>query len=60
MIDYTSLEFDKNGGLTGIDFKVDCQDGSAKAMPLPRDEKFGFFRDYSEGVDAVFGTGGHD
>lgn len=59
-LEYKKLEFDENGGLVGIDFKVDCNDGfkgSSQNLKLTNQSKFGFFRDYSKTSSSAFGTG---
>ena len=62
-IDYKLLEFDENGGLKSLEFKVDCNDGvsgSAKNAKIYNNTNFGFFRDYSDSAKVPFGTGGLD
>jgi len=62
-IDYKLLEFDENGGLKSIEFKVDCNDGfsgHAKITRINNNTKFGFFRDYRDTAKTPFGTGGLD
>jgi len=59
-LDYKKLEFDENGGLMAIDFKVDCHDGfsgSASSNQISNNSRFGFFRDYNDDVESPFGTG---
>jgi len=53
-IDYRSLQFNKEGGLTKIYFTVNCNDGysgEAKADNLNRSDRFGFIRDYSNDAE---------
>ena len=62
-IDYKLLEFDENGGLKSLEFKVDCNDGfsgNAKNTKIYNNTNFGFFRDYSDTAKVPFGTGGLD
>ena len=60
-IQYRLLEFDDQGGLKSLDFKVDCNDGfngSAKNTNIVNQTRWGFYRDYREHVESPFGTGG--
>ena len=60
LIEYKSLEFDENGGLSSLKFDVDCKDGfkgGASNNRIYNDTKWGFFRDYSENSTSPFGTG---
>lgn len=57
-LQYSELEFDKNGGLVEIDFKVDCKDGfggGAAKGNLNNKRSVGFYRDYDNKA-APFGT----
>src|SRR5687768_4220565 len=61
LLDYKRMEFDNNGKLKSISFKVDCKDGfsgSASSEELSNDSRFGFYRDYSKDAASPFGTGG--
>lgn len=60
IIEYKRLEFDKRKNLKLIDFFVDCKDGYsglASTSKLSKKEKFGFYRDYSEGSATHFFAG---
>ena len=60
-LDFKKLEFDENGGLLVVYFKVDCNDGfsgSAGKSNLTNQCRFGFYRNYSNGSENPFGTGG--
>jgi hypothetical protein len=59
-LEYKKLEFDENGGLITIYFKVDCNDGfkgSAGKSHLTNQSKIGFYRNYLESSKEPFGTG---
>jgi len=64
ILDYQKLEFDEFGKLTFISFKVDCRDGFSGSasnfgsIELFNQTRLGFYRDYTEGVESPFGTGG--
>jgi hypothetical protein len=60
-IQYRLLEFDEQGGLKSLDFKVDCNDGfsgSAKSREILNQTRWGFYRDYRKDAESPFGTGG--
>jgi hypothetical protein len=60
-IQYRLLEFDDQGGLKSMDFRVDCNDGfsgSAKSTGIFNHTRWGFYRDYRANVESPFGTGG--
>ena len=60
-IQYRLLEFDDQGGLKSLDFKVDCNDGfsgGAKSTEIHNQTRWGFYRDYRVNVESPFGTGG--
>jgi len=60
-IKYRLLEFDDQGGLKSLDFKVDCNDGfsgGARSTEIYNQTRWGFYRDYRENVESPFGTGG--
>ena len=60
-IQYRLLEFDEQGGLRSMDFKVDCNDGfsgGARSTEISNQTRWGFYRDYRENVESPFGTGG--
>ena len=60
VIEYLSIEFDKNKNLKMIEFEVDCKDGfsgKAKTSQFSKDQKFGFYRDYTEKSKTPFGVG---
>ena len=62
-LNYKESTFDKNGKLSSISFKVDCNDGfsgSASLNFLTGKSRFGFRRDYSEKVKIPFQTGSLD
>jgi len=59
-LDYLTIEFQENGQLKSISFKVDCNDGfagSASATFSRKDYNIGFFRDYSKNARVPFKTG---
>lgn len=59
-VNYTLVNYNKKGYLRGIAFEVKTEDdfsGTASHNRLTQKSRFGFFRDYREGVTAVFGTG---
>lgn len=59
-IEYRLLEFDDQGGLKSLDFRVDCHDGFSggdKNTKISNHTRWGFYRDYREGVTSPFGTG---
>ena len=62
-INYKKIDFDKNNFLKSIDCEVDCNDGFSGSFEidlgtLDKNEKFGFYRDYSKNAKSTFGTGG--
>lgn len=60
ILEYLSLEFDKNKKLKKIKFFVDCKDGysgSACTTHLSKEKKFGFYRDYTENSRIHFFAG---
>lgn len=60
-IQYRLLEFDEQGGLESLDFRVDCNDGfsgSAKSTEIFNQTRWGFYRDYRKNAESPFGTGG--
>lgn len=60
-IQYRLLEFDDQGGLKSLDFRVDCNDGfsgGAKSTEIFNQTRWGFYRDYRKNVESPFGTGG--
>lgn len=60
-IQYRLLEFDEQGGLKSLDFRVDCNDGfsgSAKSTEIFNQTRWGFYRDYRKNAESPFGTGG--
>jgi hypothetical protein len=59
-LEYQTLEFDKNGGLLKIGFRVDCRDGfagSATSTSLTAENSFGFCRDYTRNAVKPFQVG---
>ena len=59
-IQYRLLEFDEQGGLKVLDFKVDCNDGfsgGAKSTEIFNQTRWGFYRDYRKNAESPFGTG---
>jgi len=59
-LSYKTIEYDDNGRLQSIAFRVDCNDGfsgSASTKTLSNTRRFGFYRDYRENVKSPFGTG---
>ena len=60
VLSYKTIEYNEEGLLKRLSFKVDCQDGfsgSASTDRLLDTNKFGFFRDYREGVSVPFAVG---
>jgi hypothetical protein len=60
VLDYKSLTFDANGGLSSIKISVDCKDGfsgTATSGELKNDSKFGFKRDYTPSSKEPFTVG---
>jgi hypothetical protein len=59
-LELVQTEFDKNGHLTSLKFKVDCKDGfkgEASNADFNKNKRFGFFRDYSKKAKSPFGVG---
>ena len=59
-LEYQALEFDKNGALLKISFRVDCRDGfagSATSTNLTTENSFGFYRDYTRDAKNPFKVG---
>jgi hypothetical protein len=59
-LNFEKLEFDSmNGKLSFIKFRVDCNDGfkGSTGLPLSKDKKIGFYRDYDPRADSPFGVG---
>lgn len=59
-LEYQALEFDKNGDLLKISFRVDCRDGfagSATSTNLTTESSFGFYRDYTRNAAKPFQIG---
>jgi len=57
---YQILEFNEEGKLKRISFKVNCNDGfsgSASSEQLLNKSPIGFYRDYRAGATSAFGTG---
>ena len=60
VLSYKIIEYNDDGKLKRLSFRVDCQDGfsgSASTDRLVDNIKFGFFRDYRKGVSTPFGVG---
>ena len=60
ILSYKIIEYNDYGKLKRLSFRVDCQDGfsgSASTDQLLNTNKFGFFRDYGEGVSIPFAVG---
>lgn len=59
-IQYRLLEFDEQGGLKALDFRVDCNDGFSggdKSTEIFNQTRWGFYRDYRKDAETPFGTG---
>ncbi|MEY3576882.1 MAG: hypothetical protein RL394_465 [Bacteroidota bacterium] len=59
-LNFAKLEFDPvDGKLSFIKFSVDCNDGfkGSAGLPLSKDKKIGFYRDYDQRADSPFGVG---
>lgn len=59
-LDYQKLEFDEDGGLLTVYFKIDFNDGfsgAAGKSNLTKQSKFGFYRNYADDSEEPFGTG---
>ena len=56
---YQSLVFREDGQLKNITFKVDCNDGfnGSAGGKLFKNNKIGFYRDYTLNAASPFGTG---
>ena len=57
---YKKIEYNEDGNLQSLSFKVDCRDGfsgSASTEHLTEDRRFGFYRDYQENSKSPFGVG---
>ena len=59
VLDYRKLEFDEEGMLLAIHFRVDCGDGFTgdAQRRLTYESRFGFFSDYAKDAMTPFGTG---
>ena len=59
-LNFEKLEFDPTDGkLSFIKFSVDCHDGfkGSAGLPISKDKKIGFYRDYDPRADSPFGVG---
>ncbi len=59
-IQYRLIEFDEQGGLKTLDFRVDCNDGFSggdKSTAIFNQTRWGFYRDYRKDAPSPFGTG---
>jgi len=60
VLEYTHMAFDAEGHLTELKFTVDCQDGfkgAGESMNVPKDQSFGFVRDYRKSAKTPFMVG---
>lgn len=60
LLDYTHMAFDAEGRLKELKFTVDCQDGfkgSGSSDNIPKDQSFGFVRDYRKDAVTPFRVG---
>jgi len=60
LLDYTHMAFDAEGRLKELSFTVDCKDGfkgSAASDNIPKDQSFGFVRDYRKDAQSAFVAG---
>ncbi len=60
ILDYTHMAFDAEGRLKELSFTVDCKDGfkgSGESTNIPKDQSFGFVRDYRKGSEVPFRVG---
>jgi hypothetical protein len=58
-LNYKKIEYDEEGKLKSISFKVDCRDGfsGAASSQMMSKTKFGFYRDYNPEATSPFGCG---
>ncbi len=60
ILDYTHMAFDAEGHLKELSFTVDCKDGfkgSGQSTNIPKDQSFGFVRDYRKDATTPFRVG---
>jgi len=63
-VNYKKIDFDDDNKLISIDCEVNCNDGYSGSFgvglleTLSKNEKVGFYRDYSKKAYSPFGTGG--
>jgi hypothetical protein len=60
ILEYTHMAFDAEGRLKELKFTVDCKDGfkgSAATDNIPKDQSFGFVRDYRQDAQYAFEVG---
>jgi hypothetical protein len=57
---YKKIEYNEEGKLQSLSFRVDCKDGFSGAASTDRlmeNSLFGFFRDYTENAKSPFAVG---